>query len=211
MGIGSVGGVIEVDEAFFREFFKGDHKKSTTFTMPRKAHKRGVKGSKSSKNEKRKRGISKEQVCVLCAIDRTGNIITELLCKGRMSHTDLERLFKDRIEDESILCTDSHKSYIQFAHNSGVELLQIERGKHKEGIYHIQHINAFHSKLKEWMYKFHSVATKYLANYMYWFKWLQFFNTEKDIVKTKHLLVQSLTSHSDTKLKDFKIIKAIYI
>jgi hypothetical protein len=83
--------------------------------------------------------------------------------------------------------------------------------KHKEGIYHIQHINAFHSKLKEWMYGFHSVATKYLANYMYWFKWLQFFNTDKDTVKTKHLLVQSHTSHSDTKLKDFKIREAIYI
>ena len=50
MGIGSVGGVIEVDEAFFRESFKGNHKKSTTFTMPRKAHKRGVKGSNSSKD-----------------------------------------------------------------------------------------------------------------------------------------------------------------
>lgn len=53
MGIGSVGGVIEVDEAFFRESFKGNHKKNTTFTMPRKVHKRGVKGSFSSKEEKR--------------------------------------------------------------------------------------------------------------------------------------------------------------
>ena len=211
MGIGNVGGVIEVDEAFFRESFKGNHKKSTTFIMPREPHKRGVKGSKSSKDEKRKRGVSKEQVCVLCAIDRVGNIMTELICKGRMKHTDLERLFKGRIEDESILCTDSHKSYIRFAQNSGVELQQIKSGKHKEGIYHIQHINAFHSKLKEWMYRFHSVATKYLINYMYWFKWLQFFNTEKDTEKTKHLLVQSHTSHSDTKLKDFKISEAIYI
>ena len=42
---------------------------------------------------------------------------------------------------------------------------------------------------------------------MYWFKWLQFFNTEKDTVKTKHLLVQSHTSHSDTKLKILKLEK----
>ncbi|MBU3093301.1 IS1595 family transposase [Clostridium sp. CF011] len=168
---------------------------------------RGVKGNRGSKDEKRKRGVSKEQICVLCAIDRTGNIITELICKARMKHTDLERRFKDRIEDESILCTDSHKSYIKFAQNSNVELQQIKRGKHKEGIFHIQHINAFHSKLKEWMYQFHSVATKYLANYMYWFKWVEFFKTEKDTEKSKYLLVQSHTSHSDTKLKDFKIGK----
>lgn len=43
MGVGSVGGVVEVDEAFFRESFKGNHKKSTTFTMPRKAHKSYIK------------------------------------------------------------------------------------------------------------------------------------------------------------------------
>ncbi len=187
------------------------HKKSTVFTMPRKAHKRGVKGSYSSKDEKRKRGISKEQVCVLCAMDRTGNLITELICKGRMKHTDLERLFDGRIEDEAILCTDSHKSYIQFAQNLGIELQQIKRGKHKEGIYHIQHINAFHSKLKKWMDRFNGVATKYLANYMYWFKWLEVFNTEKGTIKSKNLLVQSHTSHIDTKLKDFRVREAIYV
>jgi transposase len=81
MGIGSVGGVIEVDEAIFRESFKGDHKKSTTFTMPRKAHKRGVKGSYSSKDEKRKRGISKEQVCVLCAWIEQETLLLNLYAK----------------------------------------------------------------------------------------------------------------------------------
>ena len=34
-------GVVEADETFFALSFKGNHKKSTTFTMPRKAHKRG--------------------------------------------------------------------------------------------------------------------------------------------------------------------------
>ena len=53
MGIRNVGRVIEVDEAFFREFSKGNHKKSTTFIVPREPHKREVKGSRSSKDEKR--------------------------------------------------------------------------------------------------------------------------------------------------------------
>lgn len=79
MGIGSVGGVIEVDEALFRESFKGNHKKSSTFTMPRKSHKRGVKDSFSSKTEKRKRGISKEQVCILCTMDRFNGVATKYL------------------------------------------------------------------------------------------------------------------------------------
>lgn len=108
-------------------------------------------------------------MCVLCAIDRVGNVVTELLCKGRMKHTDLERLFRDRIDGESIFCTESHKSYIKFAQNLTIEFQQIKSGKHKEGIYHIQYINAFHSKLKKWMDNFNGVATKYFANYIYWF------------------------------------------
>ena len=90
IGIGHVGGVIEVDEAFFRESFKGNHKKSTTFIMPREHHMRGPKGSRSNTDKKRKRCILNQQVCVLCAVDRVGNIVTELICKGRMKHTEVE-------------------------------------------------------------------------------------------------------------------------
>lgn len=73
-------------------------------------------------------------------MDRTANLITELICKGRMKHADLERLFSGRIEDEAILCTDYHKSYIWFAQNLGIELQQIKHGKHKEGIYNMHSI-----------------------------------------------------------------------
>jgi hypothetical protein len=60
------------------------------------------------------------------------------------------------------------------------------------------------------MDRFNGVATKYLTNYMYWFKLHEIFNTEKDTVKSKNLLVQSHTSHTDTKLKDFRVREAIY-
>lgn len=73
--------------------------------------------------------------------------------------------------------------------------------------------NAFYNNLKKWIDdKFNGVSAKYLANYMYWFKWLQFFNTEKDTekdtVKSKHLLAKSHIPHSDIKLKDFKVREA---
>ncbi len=37
-----------------------------------------------------------------------------------------------------------------------------------KGIYTIQDINAYHSQLKTFMKKFHSVTTKYLNNYLIW-------------------------------------------
>jgi len=121
-GVGHVDGVIEADEVFFAESFKG----TKPSKMLRTSHKRG--------KQVRKRGISNEQVCIATAIDRQGNLIIELLCKGRMTHQELERLYHGRIGHNSILCTDSHKSYIQFTQNFSLEHKRIKRGKHKEGI-----------------------------------------------------------------------------
>ena len=75
IGIGHLEGVVEMDETYFAESFKGNHVKSG-FTMPRPSRKRG--------KEVKKRGISSEQVCVLTGLDRQGNIYAELVCKGRM-------------------------------------------------------------------------------------------------------------------------------
>lgn len=215
LGMGNVGGVAEADETFFRESFKGNHKKSTNFVIPREARKRGPTGSfssmKETKDTKRKRGISDDQVCVLYAIDRAGNMISELICKGRMKSTDVERLFNDKMEKDSILCTDSHHSYVKFTQKYGLEHQRIKRGRHKEGVYHIQHVNAFHNNLGYWMDRFRGVSTKYLSNYLYWFKWLCYFNAEKDAEKSKHLFIHSHTAHTDTKLNDFKIREALFV
>lgn len=101
-----------IGEAFFRESFKENLKRDPDFSLPRQSYKRGVKGSQPDLGVKRKKGISNDQVCVVCALDRTGNIITELTCKGRIRHTDLERLFSSRIEDDSIFCSDTHRSHV---------------------------------------------------------------------------------------------------
>lgn len=198
-GVGSVEGVIEADEVFFAESFKG----TKPYKMPRKSRKRG--------KQVKKRGISNEQVRIATAIDRHGNLIMELLCKGRMSHQELERLYDGCIGDNSILCTDSHKSYVQFAHDFSLDHKRVKRGKHKEGIYHIQHISAIHSKLKKWMDRFNGVATKYISNYMYWFKWLELFENDKEAVKAKNLMVQSNVAHAYTKIIDYKERKPIFV
>lgn len=198
-GVGSVEGVIEADEVFFAESFKG----TKPSKMPRKSRKRG--------KQVKKRGISNEQVCIATAIDRHGNLIMELLCRGRMKHQQLEKLYDGRIGDNSILCTDSHKSYVQFSKDFSLEHKRIKRGKHKEGIYHIQHINAVHSKLKKWMNRFNGVATKYISNYMYWFKWLQLFETDKEVIKIKNFMVQCNVAYGYTKITDFKEREPIFV
>lgn len=128
-----------------------------------------------------------------------------------MKYKDIERVFKGRIKEKSTLYIDSHKSYTHLDSNFDVDVQKIETVKFKKGIYHIQHINSYHSRLKKWMNRFNGVATKYLNNYMYWFKWIELFKTDKDSMKCKRLFVQSHTSYSNTKIEDFKNRKPLYI
>lgn len=191
-GIGHVDGVVEADEIFFAESFKG----TKPSKMTRESRHRG--------SQVKKRGISHEQVCVATAIDRQGNLIMELLCKGRMTSNNLNKLYDGRIGENSIICIDSHKSYNKFARDLSLDHKRIPSGKHKEGIYHIQHINSIHSKLKRWMRTFNGVSTKYLSSYMCWFKWIELSGSDKDAIKIKNFIVQSCVPHAYTKISDFK-------
>ena len=67
LGVGSVDGVVEADEVFFAYSYKG----TKPTNMPRPSRKRG--------KQVKKRGISKEQVCVGTALDRHGNIISDFI------------------------------------------------------------------------------------------------------------------------------------
>ncbi len=170
--------------------------------MPRPSRRRG--------GEVKTRGISHEQVCIATALGRNNNIIIEPVCTGRISHKDLERLFEGRIQESPILCTDSHKSYIQFAKDFSLDHKQIKRGRHKEGSYHINHLNSLHSLFKGWIRHFKGVSTKFLINYLYWFKWLQKFHDEKDIIRGKNILVHSAVPCVDTIIVTYRGREAIF-
>lgn len=100
---------------------------------------------------------------------------------------------------------------MQFATDLSLEHKRIKRGKHKEDIYHIQHINSLHSNLKRWMSRFNGVATKYLSNYLKWHKWMDTFSSEKESIKTKNLIVHSNIPNSYTMVKEFKTRQPIFI
>jgi len=48
--------------------------------------------------------------------------------------------------------------------------LSTTRGERARGAWHIQNVNAYHSRWKGWMTRFHGVATSYLENYLGWFR-----------------------------------------
>lgn len=46
--------------------------------------------------------------------------------------------------------------------------LVTKRQERKHGIYHVQTVNSYQGRLKEWMAPFRGVATKYLNRYLTW-------------------------------------------
>lgn len=153
-------GIVEADETYFPKSYKGNHKKSKTFTMPRPPHKRG--------GMTEKRGISSEQICVPCAVNRDGLSVGMPAKCGKPIPKAFHKVFDDRIDSESILVTDGEKSYKRFTMDNGIQLVAIRGGKGKKNGYHIQHINSYHSRLKTFMDSFKGVSTKYLGNYIVW-------------------------------------------
>ena len=53
-----------------------------------------------------------------------------------------------------------------------------------QGIYHVQNVNAYTSRLKRWLVRIHGVSTKYLDSYL---GWRRILDTQKGI-KPKELL-----------------------
>ena len=167
IGVVNLSGVVEMDETFFAESFKGNHKKGNPdWVAPRAGGQSRQRGKQVSY-----RGISHEQVCVSTAMDRNSGLVVVPACKGRLTIKRLSAIYDGKIEQSSIICTDSHNAYKSFAKSIPADLVQIERGKHKKGLYHINHINSLHSRLKDWVKQFNGFSTKYIANYMYWFNW----------------------------------------
>lgn len=99
---------------------------------------------------------------------------------------------------------------VRFANANGLELIQLKTGKSKKGIYHIQHINSYHSKLKCFMDRFKGVSTKYLNNYLIWHNFVDYAK-ETDFEKHNILMRFVFTKQSVIKCRDISKRKAIPI
>jgi len=154
-------GTVEADETFFDVSYKGNHK---NFTLPREPHKRG--------HSVRTKGLSSEKVCVPCAVSEAGFSYARPAKTGKVSSDSVKKIFDGVIAPDAVLCTDNEKAYMGFARDKGIRLVQMETDsrvtKRQGRSYGIQRINAYHSRLKGFIQRFHGVSTKYLENYLVW-------------------------------------------
>ncbi len=170
-------GIIEADETYFLKSEKGNK------TLTRKARKRGGKA--------KQRGLSKEQVCVFVSRDRHTNTFDKIF--DSFNSKSLEKEFLNVISKDALFCSDGKSVYKKFTKSNNIKHahINLSKGEHvKKGIVHIQNVNAYHSRLKDWVINhFKGVSTKYLNNYISWFREIDEFkgclNPETILIRAK--------------------------
>ena len=121
-----------------------------------------------NKKIKRKRGISNQQVGILVAVDRNHNIISQKYGNGKIQTQNVKTILRNRIEEKSVLVTDGCTAYNEFASDNGFELIKLVKIR-KNGIYHINNCNAYHSCLKNFLRTFKSSAKYFLLHFKFFF------------------------------------------
>ncbi len=167
-------GIVEMDETFFLHSEKGNK-----HIKDRKPRKRG--------GSAKQRGTNSQHVCVLVARDRNKNTYNRIANMGRLNMTRLNEMVGSQFNNMNILCTDGLKGYTTFADSKDMDHYEIIEHHTYKGIFHIQNVNSYHSRLKRWIANFNGVSSKYLNNYLAWFKFLD----NKAFKDTNGILVES--------------------
>ncbi len=156
----SLEGIVEIDETFFRL----SHKGKRGVEKPRKRGGSSIYKKKGTKQPRVK------QVPVMVACDRQGNLTDAVLT--RVSSDELYKHLSGHIKPETPLCADAHLAHEHVAKRLKVvlkELVTSSKVVVLNGVFHIQHVNGYHSTLKRWINcTLCGVATKNLAKYLGW-------------------------------------------
>lgn len=157
--------------------FEGIVEMDETYFLYSEKGKRKVEGRKARKRggASSQRGISKEQVYVLVARDR------------------------QKLTPANVLCTDAWRAFMTYAKEKGLEHYRFKSdGKERvRGVYHIQNVNSYHSRLKGWINRFNGVATKYLYHLRYWLRFLHQIRHRNGDTTVSKMIVESCLFSTD--------------
>jgi len=153
-------GIAEADEMFLLESQKGSR------SMSRPPRKRG--------GSAHRRGISRELDCILVARDRSGQTVDALTGRGAISAAQLEKHLLPMLDPQVLLVTDANAAYRAFSRRHGIahQWVNLRAGvrtrRSSEGAIHVQNVNSYHRRLRDWLMRFHGVSSRYLTNYLGW-------------------------------------------
>ena len=149
-------GIVEADETFILKSAKGS--RGLVGRAPRK---RGGKPKKT--------GTSPDDYdIVLIARDRSGATTDHILYD--LTAPTTAEVLKPLVAKDAVLVSDGRGAYAALAHAESILHIPIitSRGEHVYRGFHIQNVNAYTSRLKQWLRPFRGVASWHLPSYLGW-------------------------------------------
>lgn len=153
-------GIIQVDETYFRKCYKGHKTWADGGQIDgRPARKRGGAS---------KRGLSREQVPVLTAIDSNSDICQETL-RDRKRVTIITAM-RPWVKEQSVICSDGEAAYRSIAQAANCAYVRVQlKAKSPTPQLNLARINAYHTSLKDLINRdCRGVNTEYLQLYLGW-------------------------------------------
>ena len=181
-------GNIVIDETYIVVSHKGNRTEQPDFELIRPPRKRG--------GENHVPGTSKEQVCIVCALDSYNNSVAKLAGLGAPTAEKIDFVLKKCIDKNKvgILYSDNSYAIKKFAEKNRYKIEQatLSRKKHSNKKpwvnKNVQKINSYHSRLKKFISTFSGVSSELIQGYMYLFSWKDR-NRNKETIETyKELL-----------------------
>lgn len=152
-------GIVEADDAYLLESEKGSRQLRRT---PR--HRGGVASKQG------KRGLSADLVNIVLARDRDGKTIDFVAGRGALKTAALHEKLLPKLAPDVLLVSDANAAFKKFAREARIEhrSVNLRPGGRGDTVFHVQNVNAYHSRFKGWLHHFRGVATAYLENYLGW-------------------------------------------
>jgi transposase-like protein len=132
---------------------------------------KGVKGAHNAyrSDGKNRRGISRDQIGILCAVDGGIHSLVKVLGKGKETGASVISALTNHVVAGSLLVSDKYTQHVEVAQSLGCRHESYKLKEDKEYGEKMGPINNFHSELKAFLTKYYP-STKDLPYYLAWFQ-----------------------------------------
>ena len=102
------------------------------------------------------------------------------------------KIIGHKLSSENVLCTDAWRAFKIYATEKDISIYHFKSdGKTRtKGLYHIQTVNNYRQRLKDWIQRFNGVTTKYLNNYLAWFQILEGIHHQRNEVTVNDMMIK---------------------
>ena len=145
------------------------------------------------------KNVKPNQICINTAIDRNGHILTRIVdndfgtTNNKIKPQNIVSFFKDKLGKDALLCAFNTSLYRDMTKKLGIKMKKVHR--QREPLYTVKSVFRYHLDLMKWLRNFNGVATKYLNNYLAWFKFLFIGKNFKEFNRKKELFMDLATKN----------------